>query len=409
MVDRPGVPQTELRFGGPGVRLDDPDHAPLTLWSYTVGMGGMSNRMMARVRTELGLAYGVGCLYSAALPRRGSFYAYCATRNDAVAQAVSEMIDVITATGADLIPDDELEAARNRLLASHVFRYDTSAEVLSRALTLDLFGYPTDFWERNLEAMSDVDNMAVGSAIRRRMPPARFLIVAVGPADEIMAQLESVSEVELLKPDAPLASAEDEVADMLAAMGGADNWARLNTVHVKLTAELIYPSGSAFVPVEQHRRFEPSALRMRQTTPTGASYTSIITEGPCYLKSPTGVSEVEAEQAATHRAQMHRWLYFSLSRLANGDPLLEAGLDEEGRLVLSDPSGRLAWIELAEDNRPAKMGVVANGAEKVYTYSDWTEASGLWYAATFSEGETQVVRISLWEPYVELGEELFEL
>ncbi|MDF1800023.1 MAG: pitrilysin family protein, partial [Planctomycetota bacterium] len=301
VVDRPGVPQTELRFGGPGVRLDDPDHAPLTLWSYAVGMGGMSNRMMSRVRTELGLAYGVGCLYSSALPRRGSFYAYCGTRNDAVAEAVSEMIDVITATGAELIPEDELEAARSRLLASQVFRYDTSAEVLSRAMTLDLYGYPTDFWERNLEQLVEVDNIAVGSAIRRRMPPARFLVVAVGPADEIMAQLESVAEVELLEPEAALASAEEEVAAMLTAMGGAEDWARLNTVHVKLTAELIYPSGSAFVPVEQHRRFEPAGLRMRQTTPTGASYTSIITDGPCYLKSPTGVSEVEAEQATSSK------------------------------------------------------------------------------------------------------------
>ncbi|MDF1800022.1 MAG: hypothetical protein P1V81_12660, partial [Planctomycetota bacterium] len=98
-----------------------------------------------------------------------------------------------------------------------------------------------------------------------------------------------------------------------------------------------------------------------------------------------------------------------LARLAKGDPQLEAGLDDEGRLVLNGSSGRLAWIELADDHRPARMGVTANGAEKVYTYSDWTEADGLWYAATFTEGESQVVRVSLWEPFVELEDELFEL
>ena len=52
--DRPGLPQTELRFAGPGLRRLHPDYAPLLLWSNIVGIGGATNRMVVRLRTEHG-------------------------------------------------------------------------------------------------------------------------------------------------------------------------------------------------------------------------------------------------------------------------------------------------------------------------------------------------------------------
>ena len=410
VVDRPGVPQTELRITGPGVRLDDPDQAALTLWGYTVGFGGMSNRMMARIRTELGLAYSVGCLFTSGLQRRGSMYGFCGTRNDAVAEALSEMLDQITITGAEPIPDAELEAARSRLLASHVFRYDAADEVLSRAMTLELGDYPADFWERNLERLAAVEADEIVEVVRRRVPPARFLVVAVGPAEEIVPVLESVAEVELLEPEVPLESADEVVAGMLEALGGAEAWARLKTVHLELVVEVAYPGGSiARIPVEQHRAFEPLSIRMKQVTPAGATYTNVIRNGIGRLKTPSGQADVPAADVRAWEDQMGRWLYYNLHRLAAGSEDVTAGLDAEGHLVLLSGAGELCRIELGPDQRPLRVRVRQSGAEKVYEYSDWKESGGLWYAGTFVEDGSQTATVGLFEPFVDLPDSTWEL
>ena len=408
VIDRPGVPQTELRLGGPGLTTDAVDQPALTLWSYVVGLGGMTNRMMVRVRTELGLAYSVGAGFSPRLHRRGVFFGYCGTRNDGVGEALSEMIEVITQSAATLIPDAELEAARNRLLAGHVFQRDTAREQLERALALEFYGKPASFWETNLERLGTVDATEIQAAVRRHVPPGRFLCVAVGPADEIVPSLSSVAEVIVLGEVGKLAPAEAEVEAMLEALGGRAAWARLESVHVKQVAEIEYPSGTAEVPVEQWRSFRPLSIRLKQRTPGGATYTNVITPSEGWLKSPTGVASVPADQVAAWQELMSRWLYYNLHRLAIGDEALSSGLDENGRIHLFDSGGPVGWIELGPDQRPSAMGSETAGTEKVFRYSDWTEAGGIYFAKTYTEAN-QVIRVESFEPFVELAADLFTL
>lgn len=408
VVDRPGVPQTELRIGGPGLATSDADQPALTVWSYVVGSGGMTNRLMMRVRTELGLAYGVGCGFAPRLTRKGSFYGYCATRNDAVGEALAEMLETITESAGLAIPSDELEAGRGQLLAGHVFRLDTPAELLERALVLEFAGLEGDFWAENLSRLEQVSSREIQAAAHRHIPPGRFLCVAVGPADEIIPSLSAVAEVVRIDEQKSTGDASAQVEAMLEALGGRAAWARLETVHIKQTATISYPNGDAVVPVEQWRRFEPLSIRLKQRTPGGTTYTNVMTPDQGWLKSPTGVSRVPAEQVATWQDVLSRWLYYNLHRLAVEDSDLVAGLGEDGRLILSDSTGRVGWIELGEDHRPLAMGAGTARAEKVYHYSDWTEAKGLFFAKSYTEGN-QSIEVELFEPFVELAESTFSL
>jgi len=408
VVDRPGVPQTELRIGGPGLQIDAPDQPALTVWSYVVGTGGMTNRMMMRVRTELGLAYGVGCGFSPRLWRPGTFYGYSATRNDAVGQALGEMLEIITESAALPIPSEELEASRNQLLAGHVFRLDSAAELLERALTLEFAGKPGDFWEKNLVNLERVTAGEIQAAARRHIPPGRFLCVAVGPADEIIPSLSKVAEVVRLDGPTDLVDADAAVKAMLDALGGREAWARLETVHIKQVATIAYPNGNAEVPVEQWRRFAPLSIRLRQRTPGATTYTNVMTPDAGWLKGPTGVSRVPAEQISVWQEVLGRWLYYNLHRLAVKDSDLQAGLGEDGRLMLFDSTGPVGWIELGADHRPTAMGAETNRAEKVYHYSNWTEADGIFFARTYTEGD-QTIEVELFEPYVELDDKTFSL
>ena len=408
VIDRPGVPQTELRLASSGLSIEAPDQPALTVWSYIVGMGGMTNRLMARVRTDLGLAYGVGCGFSPRLWRPGRMFGYCATRNDAVGEALTEMLEVITESAIEKVPQPELEASRNRLIAGHVFRLDSASKLLERALALEFAGKPDNFWEENLQRLAKVTAADVQRAARRNIPPGRFLVVAVGPAAEIVPELSAVAEVVVLEDHKPVASAEDALETMFTALGGRAAWARLQTVHTKQLATIQYPNGPAEIPIEQWRRFDPLSVRLKQRTPGGSTYTSVMTPSEGWLKGPTGASRVPAEQIATWQDVQSRWLYYVLHRLADSDGDLQAGLTEDGRLTLFDSTGQLGWIELGDDQRPAAMGAVTNRAEKVFRYSDWTAAGGIFFAKTYTEGE-QTVTVELFEPFVEFDAALFSL
>jgi len=409
VIDRPDAAHTELRLAAPGVRWDSPDHAALELWSQA--LGGPGGRLTSRLVTELDLTGSIDCRFAPGFLRPGRLDARLATSHDAVGRALSELFDGITETLADPLLGAEVEGALERALIAHS-PIDASGEIaLERAMALTVHGYPADFWQTDHARLTGLDSQDLLEAARRHIAPARFLVVAVGPAEEIMDHLEAVAEVSPLEPEQPLEPADDTVAAMLEALGGAEAWARCTAIEVEQTAEIAFADGSlARIPVEMQRSFDPVAIRLKQTTPAGAVYVNVITEEGGQLKTPTGRAEVPAEALRTWQSLQRRWLYYNLHRLATGDEGLHAGLDSDGRLVLIGTAGQLAWIELDEADRPVRMGSLMDGAETLYEYFDWTETdAGVLYSARFIEDGNQTVVVGKFEPVAEFSESTWQL
>lgn len=408
LLDKPGVTQTELRIAGPGYKLTDPRQAHMTLWSYVVGSGGMTNRMMARIRTELGLAYGVGAVFVPSLTVPGNLYAYCATRNDAVGEALSEMLEALILGAGQQVPKDELEAARARLLASQVFQTDTSLEVLERALGLAFNDLPRDAWTQHFERIRAADAEAVMGTALRSIPGGRFLCLAVGPAAEIERQLEGVADVVRIGDQPELGDASAQLESLFAALGGRDAWAELETLRIRQDIHIETPTGNVLVEVEQWRRFAPRSIRLRQKTKLGAVYTNVITPEGGQLRAPTGLSEVDATQVASWQAVLSRWLYYNLHLLAAGSPEVKAGLDDEGRIVLLDSLGEVGRITLDDAGRPVTYAVREGGEDKLYTYSNWQLVDGVRIAMGYTDGVQNVELLEV-EPNAPMDDATFRL
>ena len=188
ILDRPGVPQTELRLAAPGVRRLDPDYSALRLWSSVVGSGGMTSRLMMHVRTELGLAYSVGAFFGFGWGQAGRLYAWCGTRNEAVGQALAAIMDVLEDSRAPF-PADELEAFRRRAINKGVFFNDTPAELLSRTLYLLAQDYPADFDDRWPVDLRKLTAAELSAAATRHLDTGALIVLAVGPAEEIRQAL----------------------------------------------------------------------------------------------------------------------------------------------------------------------------------------------------------------------------
>lgn len=408
LIDKPGVPQTELRIAAPGYQLTDPLQARMTLWSYVMGTGGMTNRLMSRIRTELGLAYGVGASFVPSLTTSGRLYAYCATRNDAVGQALGELIELLLESGAEPFPKDELEAARARLLTSHVFQTDTSREVLERAMVLDFNDMPADAWATNLERLRTATAKQVQAAARGSIPAGRLLCLAVGPADEIERQLEGVARVIRIGKPQDLADASAEIERMLTALGGREAWAALEGLRIRQDVVIKSDRGDITVEVEQWRRFNPRSIRLRQTSKLGAIYTNVITPTEGWVRAPTGISRVDTTMVQSWQAVLSRWLYYNLHLLATGSDTIESGLDPEGRIVLLDSLGEIGRITLDAQGLPARYELLESGEEKTYIYSNWQAYDGYQIASRYIDGVQHVELLEI-EPNPEMDDNTFKV
>lgn len=194
LLDRPELARAEVRVAAPGTRRLDADYVPLSLWSYATGYGGTANRLMVRLRTELGLAFEGSLYYQPEWERAGRLFGACTTRTDGVIPVLSSCIELLQGA-KDPLPTEELEAVRQRMLNAEVFRIDSSQEVLERALQLQFHGYPADFWTRRDERLRQLTADQVAEAVRRHLDASRLTVVVVGSAADLEEELAALGTV----------------------------------------------------------------------------------------------------------------------------------------------------------------------------------------------------------------------
>ena len=439
ILDRPGVPQTELRLAGPGVRRLDPDYSALRLWSTVVGSGGMTSRLMMRVRTELGLAYTVGGFFGFGWGQAGRLYTWCGTRNEAVGEALSAMLDVLEGARAPF-PEDELEAFRRRARNKGVFFNDTPAKLLRRTLYLLAQDYPADFddrWPEELERLSAAD---LSAAATRHLDPDSLVVLAVGPAQEIRAALlaspdaapffidttagapptdtgsqrpEAPRTIELVFVDdhgrpaahtAPPAPQPPLVDELLEALGGRATWASARYMEASLA--MILPDGRE---LPSHQWKDLSAPRISQTiTLGGVDNVTVLANGEAWTRTTTTLTQLEPETVAQMTRAHDRGLWNLLHRLATNTDV-SATANPDGSLQLSTPTGFAGRLDLDEAHRPARLTFMESRRRQIFDFSEYQTEAGLTYPALAKQSPMGTsIRIHTLTPHKDLPPGIFD-
>ena len=199
VVDRPDLGQTQLRLGHDGIARDDEARIPAQLVNTILGGGGFNSRLMQTVRADAGLTYGIGSGFDQRR-RPGPFQVGTFTRNAEVGRVVRLVLDEIEALRTTPIPPDELDAARSLRSGRFALALETAAAVAESLVDLDVYGMPAellDTYRTRLRAVSTAEAEAVARAL---LHPDRMAIVAVGPAEELVPQLEPLGPVEVVQP-----------------------------------------------------------------------------------------------------------------------------------------------------------------------------------------------------------------
>ena len=180
---------------GLGTERSNPDYYALSVMNE-IFSGGFGSRVVQNVRTKLGLAYSRRA--EATAPRtitRGSSTSSpeprashgCRDQGDARrGRAPRKALRPRQASCAK---------AKDQLLNSFIFHYDSPDKTLNEQVTLAFYGYPADFLEKYKTGIENVTAADVSRVANKYVDPSKLGIVVVGNQSEIKPALDALGKV----------------------------------------------------------------------------------------------------------------------------------------------------------------------------------------------------------------------
>ena len=121
-----------------------------------------------------------------------------------------ESIQAIDDEIADLkkrpIDDEEIKRAKDSILNSFVFRFDSPEKVLQEKMAYEFFGYPLDFLEnfqKQIEKVTTADVARVAAKYLHRDQLSVLVVGHVSEFDKPLASLGPVKKVDISIPPPP--------------------------------------------------------------------------------------------------------------------------------------------------------------------------------------------------------------
>ncbi len=204
-VNKPDVDQSQVYIVGLGTERNNPDYYAISVMNQ-VFSGGFGSRVFQSVRTRLGLAYSVGGAYGASYDHPGMFTVAAATKSASTVAATRAMLDEIGRLKTVPPTEAEMKSAKDQVLNSFIFHYDSPDKVLAEQVTLALYGYPSDFLDKYKTGIEKVTAADVTRVANKYVNEKKLAIVVVGNSSEFggpLTPLGPVTNVDIAIPPPP--------------------------------------------------------------------------------------------------------------------------------------------------------------------------------------------------------------
>jgi zinc protease len=193
-VEKSDVNQSNVLIVGLGTERSNPDYYALSVMNE-VFSGGFGSRVVQDVRTKLGLAYSVGGSFSASYDHPGIFYVQAATKSDSTVAATKALLAEIARLKTEPPTPAELKKAKDQVLNSFIFHYDSPDKILNEQVTLAFYGYPADTLAKYKTGIEKVTSADVARVANKYIDVSKLAIVVVGNEAQITPKLDALGKV----------------------------------------------------------------------------------------------------------------------------------------------------------------------------------------------------------------------
>jgi zinc protease len=190
-IDKEDVNQSNVEIVGLGTDRRNPDVPALSVMNQILG-GGFGSRLFQKVRTELALAYAVGGGFGMQYDHPATFRAEVLTKSPSTVEATKAAMAEIAGLNTIPFTEEELKRAKDDILNSFLFLYDTRDKILDERERLEFYGYPADYLETYKAALENVTLADVTAVAKKYIHPDRLAILVVGNGPEIKPGLDEL-------------------------------------------------------------------------------------------------------------------------------------------------------------------------------------------------------------------------
>ncbi|MDR3754336.1 MAG: pitrilysin family protein [Terracidiphilus sp.] len=206
-IDKEDVNQSNVQIVALGIDRHNPDVPAIVIMDEILS-GGFGSRLFLKVRTQLGLAYAVGGGFDLPYDHPGTFRVEVLTKSVSTVDATKAAEAEIAGLNTKPFTQDELQRAKDNILNSFLFRYDTREKVLSESERLEFYGYPADYLETYRAALEKVTLDDVTAAAKKYIHPEKLAVLVVGNSTEIKPPVDELGMgapqvVDITIPGAP--------------------------------------------------------------------------------------------------------------------------------------------------------------------------------------------------------------
>jgi hypothetical protein len=185
-----------------------------------------------------------------------------------------------------------MKRAKDSILNSFVFEFDSKDKILRERMAYEFYGYPADFLERYRAAIEKVTAEDVARVAQQYVHKDQLAVLVVGKAADFEKPLSSFGEVTNLDisipQSAPSAASKKAaesnpegvalMAKVVQALGGFEKVQAVKSIRQKATLVIKTPGGEIPIEAEGTTRF-PDTTYMKLQTPMGDRVTVLSPAG----------------------------------------------------------------------------------------------------------------------------------
>lgn len=191
LIHKKGLQQTQVILGHLTIPMSHPDYIPLSVAIESLG-GSFDGRLFKRVRTELGLTYGINA-YVVNTKQKGNFRISTFTKNTTVAQIVKESRQIYEKFVSEGITANELRVSKNQLLGQFPASIETIFDLTSVLTDLKINGIPNSYLTDYTRILSGLTLEQVNAAVRKHLSTKNLKILIYSDKEAMGAQVQELN------------------------------------------------------------------------------------------------------------------------------------------------------------------------------------------------------------------------
>ncbi|WP_426752147.1 M16 family metallopeptidase [Myxococcus sp. Y35] len=193
LVDKPDQTQSQVRLGGPGMRMGHEDYFPATAMNIALG-GGFTSRLMNEIRVNRGLTYGVSSWFDS-MNVGGVFALSTFTKTESTREIIDVALAEIAGVREKGLKPRELADAQSYLAGLYPLRTETNESIAGSIAEARLHGLGDDWVEKFRDRLRAVTPKEVAAAAKKYCFAQAPAVVVLGKASAAKKLLKGLGPI----------------------------------------------------------------------------------------------------------------------------------------------------------------------------------------------------------------------